>query len=63
MPSKIVFNLSTPHKEVSFVEHGDRSEEIGDVVVWVVLLGRGWVCCNIQSLKRIRRPRVCSKGV
>jgi hypothetical protein len=30
MPSKIGFNLSTPHKEVSFVERGDRSEGIGD---------------------------------
>jgi hypothetical protein len=29
MPSKIGFNLSTPYKEVSFVERGDRSEEIG----------------------------------
>ena len=63
MPSKIGFNLSMPYKEVSFVERSDRSEEIGDGWCWAVLLGRGWVCGDIQRLKTMRRPWVCSKGV
>lgn len=44
MPLEVGYDLSTPHKNVSFVELGDGLGEIEDEWCWVVLLHGGWVC-------------------